>query len=390
LERSRIARMSPLGNPPADPTNAVADDPRAAQLGRRLFFDGRLAGDGMTSCAHCHDPDQAFSDGRTLAEGVGTANRNAPGLMNIAWQRWLFWDGRADTLWAQALQPVENPVEMGGDRVAVARLMARDATLRTEYEALFGALPSMDSWPDHARPSAIDDEWAQAWQAMPAPDRDSANRVFANTGKALAAFERRLVGGESAFDQFARGLAADDPTAMAALNPLAQRGLKLFLGKAGCRDCHNGPALSDGEFHDLQLRPLSGGDRTDPARLAAIARVLEDPFNAQGAYSDAREGQAIEHLRFLRKNPELWGAFRTPSLRNVARTPPYMEQGQLADLDAVLRFYSTREGAAPAGHHQETVLQPLNLSAMEIAELKAFLLSLDEQQVSEEWRSPPP
>ena len=198
-----------------------------------------------------------------------------------------------------------------------------------------------------------------------------------------------MVGGNSAFDRFAQGLASGDIAATRALDDAAQRGLKLFLGKAGCRACHNGPLLSDGEFHDLQLRPLSGGERTDPARLAAIPRVLQDPFNAAGVYSDAREGAATEHLRYLRKNPELWGAFRTPSLRNVARTAPYMEQGQLMDLDAVLRFYSTREGAAPAGHHQETVLRPLELSTQEMADLKAFLLSLSDEPLPEAWQSPP-
>lgn len=389
-ERSRIARMSPLGAPPPDPTNAFADDPRAAQLGRRLFFDARLSGNGKVSCASCHDPAQAFSDGKTLSEGVARAERNAPGLLNVAFQRWFFWDGRADTLWSQALQPIENPLEMDGSRIAVARLLASDAALRSEYEAVFGSLPEMKDWPADARPAQEGSELARAWTAMPQAQRDAANRVFANAGKALAAYERRLVGGNSAFDRFAQGLADGDPEAARALDAPAQRGLKLFLGKAGCRACHNGPLLSDGEFHDLQLRPLSGGERTDPARLAAIPRLLEDPFNAAGSYSDSPQGEAVEHLRFLRKNPELWGAIRTPSLRNVARTAPYMEQGQLADLDAVLRFYSTREGAAPAGHHQETVLQPLELSEQEIAELRAFLLSLDDGPLPAEWRSPPP
>ena len=144
LERARIARMSPLGQPPADPTNAVADDPRAAHLGRRLFFEKRLSGDGRLSCAHCHDPEQAFTDGKTLAEGVGRTERNSPSLLNVAWQRWLFWDGRADTLWSQALKPLEHPLEMNGNRVAVARLLASDASLRVEYEALFNALPPMN------------------------------------------------------------------------------------------------------------------------------------------------------------------------------------------------------------------------------------------------------
>lgn len=388
-EKSIIARMTGLGAPPADPTNSVADDPRAAQLGKRLFFDLRLSGDASLNCAHCHDPKLAFSDGKPLSEGKGTAGRNAPGLINAAYQRWLFWDGRADTLWSQALQPIENPVEMDGNRVELAHRLANDAQLNDEYERVFGALPEMDLWPRAARPEAGDTPLGRAWSSMLPPEQDAANRVFANLGKALAAYERQLVGGHSAFDRFARGLAGGDEQDLAAMDLPAQRGLKLFIGKAGCRQCHTGPLLSDGEFHDLQLRPLSGGERTDPARLAAIARVESDPFNAAGNYSDSHADEATEHLRYLGHNPELWGAIRTPSLRNVALTPPYMDQGQLADLEAVLRFYSTREGAAPAGHHQEKVLQPLNLSDVEMVDLIAFLRALTEDPVPEPWREPP-
>ncbi len=388
-EKSIIARLTGLGAPPPDPTNSVADDPRAARLGKKLFFDARLSGDGKFSCAHCHDPAKAFSDGKQLSEGKAKAKRNAPGLLNAAFQRWLFWDGRADSLWSQALGPIENPLEMDGNRVALAQRIASDPALSDEYEQVFGALPEMDLWPREARAEEGESALGRAWKSMLPPEQDAANRVFSNLGKALAAYERRLVGGTSAFDRFARGLANGEAKDLATLNPSAQRGLKLFIGKAGCRQCHTGPLFSDGEFHDLQLRPLSGGERTDPARLAAIPLVQADPFNAAGAYSDAREGQATEHLRYLAKNPELWGAFRTPSLRNVALTPPYMEQGQLADLESVLRFYSTREGAAPAGHHQEKVLQPLNLAGDEIVDLIAFLKCLTDEPLAEEWRTPP-
>jgi len=381
--------VNPLGAPPPDPTNALADDRGAALLGRRFFFDERLSGDGTISCATCHDPERAFTDGKALSEGKGVTSRNAPGLLNVAWQRWMFWDGRADTLWSQALKPIEHPLEMDGNRVAVARLVERDPVLRDAYEVAFGSLPEMDAWPPAARPEDEDTALGRAWNAMTAEQQAAANRVFSNVGKALAAYERRLVGGDSPFDRFARGLAGGDAKDLAAIDVSAQRGLKLFIGKAGCRQCHTGPALTDGEFHDVQLRPLAGGDRTDPARLAAVRKVLDDPFNAAGAYSDDRGTGATEHLRFLAANAELWGAVRTPGLRNVALTPPNMDQGQFADLGAVLRFYSTREGAAPAGHHQEKVLKPLDLTAAEIADLTAFLRSLTDPPLPAEWRSPP-
>jgi cytochrome c peroxidase len=393
-ERAILARLSPLGAPPADPTNAVADDLASARLGRRLFFEKRLSGKGEIHCAHCHDPERAFSDGKQVSEGVGKTARNAPGLIGVAWQRWLFWDGRADTLWAQALHPIEQPLEMDGDRVAVARLLKRDPLLRDLYEGVFGSLPEMDGWPERARPEEGDGVLGRAWRAMTAVDQERANRVFSNVGKAVAAYERRLIGGPSPFDRFVRGLSSPDPKAsagdLALLDPSAQRGLKLFIGKAGCRQCHTGPSFSDGEFHDVQVRPLSGGERTESMRLGAVRKVLGDPFNAAGPYSDAREGAAVEHLTFLATQSESWGAVRTPGLRNVALTAPYMEQGQFADLAAVLRFYSTREGAAPAGHHQEKVVKPLNLTPEELGDLQSFLLSLTEEPPPEEWRLPPP
>lgn len=389
-ERAILAKLSPLGAPPPDPTNAVADDLAAARLGKRLFFDKRLSGDGRISCATCHEPERAFTDGKQVSEGVGKTSRNAPGLIDVAWQRWFFWDGRADTLWSQALKPIEHPLEMNGDRVAIAKLLELDPVLRDEYERVFGSLPETLGWPGRARPEEGDTQLARAWRGLSDVERELADRVFSNVGKALAAYERRLVGKDSPFDRFVRGLSSGDAKDLAAIDASAQRGLKLFIGKAGCRQCHTGPAFTDGEFHDVQLRPLSGGDRTDPMRLAAIPKVKQDPFNAAGRFSDAREGAAVEHLTYLAENAESWGAVRTPGLRNVALTAPYMEQGQLADLPAVLRFYSTREGAAPAGHHQEKVVKPLNLTEGEVSDLEAFLRTLTEEPPAEEWRLPPP
>jgi cytochrome c peroxidase len=218
---------------------------------------------------------------------------------------------------------------------------------------------------------------------MDEKDRESVDRSYSNLGKAIAAYERRLVGGTSAFDRFAEGLADGDAIKLAALSTSAQRGLKLFIGKAGCRLCHVGPLFSDGEFHDLGLAPLKGGKRKDPGRHAGVDLVLRDPFNGVSAYSDAARDAdrslAADKLEFLAQGPELWGQFKTPTLRNVARTAPYMHQGQFASLADVLHFYSTLAGAAPAGHHQETTLVPLALEAQELGDLQAFLESLTDE-----------
>jgi cytochrome c peroxidase len=355
LSEAEIARalaLSPLGPPPADPTNRVADDPAARALGERLFSDVRLSRDGTVACATCHDPERAFTDGRTVTKGLAEGRRNAPSLFNSAWSRWLMWDGSADSLWAQALRPIESPSEMGASRRAALELVRGDEELRRAYEGLFGPLPE------------------------PGAEPLAADGAFANLGKALAAYERTLVLPPAAFDVFVEGLRDGDAAKIAALGEREQRGLQLFLGKAGCRSCHTGPLFSDREFHDTEVPPLGGGELADAGRHAGAQRVLEDPFNARGLFSDERSGERARNLETLVAPPETWGQFKTPSLRGVAHTAPYMHQGQLATLAEVVRFYVTREGARGAGHHREKLLRPLDLSEDEQQALVAFLESL--------------
>ncbi len=150
----RVLSMAEVPDLPPDPTNRLADDTMAAEFGHHLFFDPRLSGNGRVSCATCHDPALDFTDGRRVSIGVSENIRNAPTVLNTAYHRWLTWDGRADSLWAQALEPLENDVEMGGDRVAILRTVAADPELSARYESLFGPLPELasDRVPEHARP----------------------------------------------------------------------------------------------------------------------------------------------------------------------------------------------------------------------------------------------
>lgn len=360
---ARILQHAPLTAPPADPTNRVADDPHAARLGQALFYDARLSKNGQVSCATCHDPALAFSDGRALARGMGTSTRNAPSLYNVAWQRWLFWDGRADSTWAQALQPLESATELGGDRTAIVALIASDVDLRANYERVFGTLANSNA--------------------------NEIDRAFANAGKSIAAYERRLVSNDSSFDRFARALRNKDAAARARYSEAAQRGLALFVGRGNCRLCHAGPLFSDGEFHDVGIPPLKGVEPNNPSRFAGVAALARDPFRASGAFSDAPDGEHARELATLTSTSELFGQVKTPSLRNVARTAPYMHQGQFATLDEVLRFYSTREGALPPSHHGESILKPLDFSAAEVADLKAFLETLTDESLPDELRRAP-
>lgn len=366
LDERQIQKLlthTDLGPPPADPTNRFAHDPRAAEFGQALFFDARLSKDGTLSCASCHDPERGFADGESLSQGVARSTRHSPTLWNTAYQRWFFWDGHADSLWSQALKPIESASEMGGDRRDVAALVARDPALRGRYEAVFGSLPNRST------PESIDE-------------------VFANVGKALAAYETLLVSRDSPFDRFASAVRAKEVAAMASYPDDALRGLVLFLGRGNCRTCHAGPNFSDDEFHDIGMPPLGGGPPHDAGRRAGIERVQADPFNAAGRFSDDRSGPRAKELAQLAATAETWGQFKTPTLRNVARTAPYMHQGQVASLTDVARYYSTLEGALSAGHHGETVLVPLKLTEREIQDLVAFLGTLTDESIPEALRKP--
>ena len=225
---------------------------------------------------------------------------------------------------------------------------------------------------------------------MSEDDRHAVTRVLVHATKAIAAYERQLVSRESAFDRFARGLASGDPQQRSALSPSAQRGLKLFVTSADCRQCHSDANFTDDEFHDLGLAPRGGGLRSDPGRYAGLERLLADPLRASGEFSDAREGAKARELEFLPRTQESWGQFKTPSLRNVALTAPYSHDGTFATLEDVVRFYSTLEGSAPAGHHGERVLQPLDLSEEAIADLVAFLESLTDEGIDKALLTAPP
>ncbi len=164
---------------PPDPSNAVADDPRAVAFGHRLYFDERFSANGEVSCATCHQPEKMFTDGLPLAEAIGTAKRHAPTLVGIAHSAWFFWDGRRDSQWSQSLTPMEDPVEHGGTRTQYAHLVA--AHYADEYRELFGPLPDLSRLPESAGPSGTEEQRA-AWEAVSPEDQDEINRIYANMG----------------------------------------------------------------------------------------------------------------------------------------------------------------------------------------------------------------
>lgn len=379
----RIRRLGPLGPPPPDPTNRVADDPLAARLGQQLFYDPALSASGEVSCASCHDPELGFSDGRSLAVGEGTGTRRSPTLLNVAYQRWFFWDGRADSLWSQALGPLESEHEMGSSRLAVLHHLASEPELRAGYEGLFGQLPDLEGLPPHARPVEEDPDHphATAWSQLQPEQRAAIDSAFASVGKLLASYQRRLVSRDAPFDRWLGG-------EVGALDESALRGLQLFVGRANCTLCHNGPLLSDLEFHNTSAPPLDGGELEDPGRYRGVQRLLASSFHAASVHSDEPDGPAARRLESLRDSSETWGEFKTPSLRNLGHRAPLMHQGQFPDLPAVLRFYATLEGAGGRNHHAEDVLAPFELTSEDEQDLLAFLDSLEGQPVPSNWLEP--
>jgi cytochrome c peroxidase len=388
-ERAVLASLSLQRLPPvpADASNAVERQPAAVELGRHLFNDARLSRNAAVSCASCHDPAQQFQDGLPVSQGVGIGSRRAMPIVGAGHSAWLFWDGRKDSLWAQALGPLEDAVEHGTNRTRVAHLVA--ANHRRDYEALFGALPRLDSLPGDASPKGNAAEQA-AWAAIDPRRREEVSRVFANVGKAIAAYEKSLPHEPTRLDAYIDAMLRSNRTAGGLLRADEARGLRLFIGKAQCVNCHNGPLFSDQQFHNTGVPPRDAA-RPDRGRAAATAAVRADEFNCLGPFSDARPEQCQE-LRFMvTDDPALEGAFKTPGLRGVADRAPYMHAGQFTTLEQVVRHYvaaphaavghselTHRRAGAAAPKHAERA--PIELSDAEIADLASFLGTLSAER----------
>lgn len=320
------------------PASSSMQGPRQAAIaaaGRKLFFDRRLSADGSVSCATCHQPARAFTDGRPLAQGIAgrLGSRNTPTLLNAGYNLSQFWDGRRTSLEEQAADPFFNPLEHGlKNHEALLRLVRGIPYYRKTLALAFDV----------------------------APDEIG----IAHVSKSIAAYEATLMAGNSAFDRYYYG---NDRTALSAA---AQRGLALFTGQARCASCHligkDGALFSDNLFHSMQI----GLDRIAgqlPGLTARLARARQEGV----ALDQTVLGNAdiAELGRFaVTLAPHDIGAFRTPSLRNVALTAPYMHDGSVATLaDAVSLEADYRHAQAPG---------QLPLGVDEKADLLAFLKSL--------------
>lgn len=386
-ERAQLAELSPRPPLPADPTNRFAGSAAAARLGQRLFFDPALSGPlriaselgaigdrGKVACHTCHDG-PVLDDRRPppdhVSLGTGRGTRNSPPLVDAAAYRWSNWAGRFDSQWSLVLAVIEKPEVMNGSRVDVARRLVEH--YRADYEAAFGPLPAaLDGkrFPAGARPPD------PAWSKMTAADRAVVDELFVHAGKAIAAYLRLLVGGGAPFDRFAAGHAD-------AIDRAAKRGFRLFL--AHCKVCHGGPYFTDGAFHALAVAQF-GPDvpKLDGGRADDVPPLLASPFNSDGAWSDDRTTGRLAGL----VAPTARGEFRTPTLRNVAITAPYMHAGQLRTLANVVAFYNAGGGEVE-GIRKAPELARLRLSEQQQADLVAFMQTLTDEPLPAALTAPP-
>ncbi len=318
------AEIGPLSPVPIPADNPLT--PEKIELGKLLFFDYRLSGDGSRTCVHCHEPKQgwSFKDRQSPAYPTQVERRASMTLINVAYNKSLIWDGRARSLEKQALGPIQNPLHMN--------------------QSLDLLIERLNAIPDYVS------RFRQVFGTGPTPDA---------IGKAIAAFERTIVTTDSPFDRYAKG-------DRSALSASAVRGLTLFTGKARCILCHNGPAFTDSAFHNLGVPEPDF--LKDPRVLASLR------FDAKRmGVPDYRSLTADPGRYLVTKQDKDFGAFKTSTLRNVTSRTPYMHNGAFGTLPEVIAFYNKGGGNDP---RKDPLVQPLNLSEAEAADLLAFLESL--------------
>ncbi|MEO0812538.1 MAG: cytochrome c peroxidase, partial [Myxococcota bacterium] len=267
-------RLSARLTPPPSPSNRVADNPDAVTLGRALFFSKALSGDGSLSCASCHRPELFYVDGLPRSKGVKETLRNAPTVVGSAFHTWFYWDGRRDSLWSQALIPIESADEMGGNRVDAIRVVKRSPELSRAYRAAFGeSPPSLEGLPG-ANPFGTAEQ-KRAWAGLGAQVQERVNRVFSNLGKSLASFQRTLRPTPGAFDAYVTSLERGQRSDY---SDEARHGLELFIDdeKTRCLRCHNGPLFTNYDFHNIGTGNFDG-ERLDFGRVFGVRALKLDP-----------------------------------------------------------------------------------------------------------------
>jgi cytochrome c peroxidase len=333
-----------------DPSNRVSGNTHAIDLGERLFFDEKLSPKANVSCGTCHIAEYNWTDGVRRNKGQAVVDRNTPTLMNMRHHRWFALDGAADSLWAQSMRPIVDPRELASNATHVAQHVRKDADLSCRYEKTFGVSPAKQ-----------DDE-----------------AVLVGVGKVMAAFQETLITEHTPFDTFREALARGDQAAATLYPREARRGLKIFIGKGNCSTCHTGPLFTNGEFHDVGVSHFIDGDskKVDGGRHEGIKVLMASKFNLLGSYNDDPSRASAVKTTHLKPEHRNFGEFKTPSLRNVGYTGPYMHNGEMLTLQQVVNHYS--ELKVDRLHSDgENLLKPLKLTKGETTDLVAFLQTLN-------------
>jgi len=325
VARAEVPDIGPLPPVPENPDNKAT--PQRIELGKKLFFDNRISKNGNLNCSSCHIPDTGW----TLPTKYSVANdgfverRNAPTLINVGYNKGLIWDGRAPNLEKQAIGSTKNPVHKGQDMDYLMKVLNDDPQMVKMFEAAYGSKPNVDDY-----------------------------------GKAIAVFQRHtIITGDSAFDRYMKG----DKKAISAA---AIKGMKLFKGKAGCIQCHNGPNFTDSDFHNIGLKRNADFDQPE------LQKILK--FDAKRMGLQEWETVNDDPGRYLVTHKmEDWKKFKTPTLRNLADTKPYMHDGRYETLAEVIDHYNR---GGDKEKNQDPRIKPLKLSDKEKQQLQEFLLSL--------------
>lgn len=464
---------------PEDPSNKYVGSRAAERLGHKFFYDTRYSGPSTQvdvlqrpasyarapkgqatnlSCATCHDPGRAGIDTTSIpgnvAIGAGWADTNATPTFNAAFYRITYWNGRADSVWAQAVASNEGN-NSNGNRLKTAWVI--QDLYRAEYASVFVDHPlplvgtSADlqgiveaSGPRAGQCKLVDDAcpgscrrvsdggvtscwprfplqgkpgrkpgcqagdtsepFGDAFDCMATEDQDAVTRVLVNWAKAIAAYEFRLVSRDSVFDRYVREVNAGMESSQ--LSPAARRGARLFVGKAACSDCHRTPLMSDSQFHNIGVPQVGPGvpteadcpdegvcdcvpnpspDSADPmtgvrnclpwGARDGLMKLRSNGFRRDSRWSDSKTDSSRKMYMDMSLDSVPKGSWRTPSLRDVALTAPYMHNGALATLEDVVRHYNV--GGSPAAPGDRSArLKPLFLTPQEQQDLVEFLKSL--------------
>ncbi len=341
----RHPSLQPLGPPPVPADNAQT--PEKVALGKLLFFDARLSGNGSTSCATCHLPTAGWGFPSPLSVGYpGTIHwRNSQTIVNSAYYGKLFWAGASRSLEAQASSAASGAVAGNGESDMMEARLAFIPEYRKRFNEVFG-----DEWP----------RVRNAWWA-------------------IAAFERTLIQTDTPYDRWLKG---DD----AALDDAQKRGFELFVGKAACAACHNGALLSDEQYYNLGVPPAKEWESDGLAQVTFRYELYAKGISEK-RYRKFKDDPG---LYFRTKQVKDLGKFRTPSLRYTKYTAPYMHNGQIPTLKDVVAFYNQGGGKNEFAKSKTSLVKPLGLSDQEIGDLVAFIESMSGAQILMEFPQLPP